>query len=487
MKYRASFFSALLDKYKSINTPVKASFWFLICSVLQKGIAMLTTPIFTRIMTEEAYGKYTLYNSWYTIVFAIVTLNLAAGVYTRGLVANEEDQSVYSSSLVGLSTLCIFLGFVIYIIFIKPVNRLLGFSTFIMTLMFIEMWSNSIFQFWSHRERANYKYRKLVILTLSYILIRSLLSVITVLAVNAEYQMQSRVIITTAVGFVFYFGLFVKFVTEGKALYSKNYWKHALTFNIPLIPHYLSQIILNQSDKIMIGKLCGETDVAYYSVAYSIAMLLLILNSSINSTMNPWMYRKIKEKNYCEIEKVSYIVLVMIAICNFFVVAIGPELLSFIAPVSYQNAVWLIPPLTISVYFIFLYSLFATFEYYYSKTNYVAIASVLGAILNLLLNYIFIKYFGYIAAGYTTMVCYISYVMLHYLFMRKVNKKFMDNVKVYKISTILLIGMFLVMASALMMMLYNYIVVRYVIILLLLIIVACNLKRIVTKFRTMFG
>ena len=74
----------LLDKYRQISEPVKASVWFLFCSVLQKGIAMLTTPIFTRIMTDAAYGRFTVYNSWYNIFFAIVTLNLAAGVSYEG-------------------------------------------------------------------------------------------------------------------------------------------------------------------------------------------------------------------------------------------------------------------------------------------------------------------------------------------------------------------------------------------------------------------
>ena len=90
----------LLENYKEISPPVKASFWFLLCSFLQKGIAMLTTPIFTRIMSEEAYGQFTVYNSWYNIFFAIVSLNFAAGVFTRGLVKNDTDQDAFSSSFI---------------------------------------------------------------------------------------------------------------------------------------------------------------------------------------------------------------------------------------------------------------------------------------------------------------------------------------------------------------------------------------------------
>ena len=109
----------LKKTYQELPQPVKASAWFLICGFLQKGISMLTTPIFTRIMTDEAYGAFSIYNSWLGIIQIIVSLNLAAGVYTRGLVKNEEDQERFSSSMLGLSTTCILIWSVIYVLFHK--------------------------------------------------------------------------------------------------------------------------------------------------------------------------------------------------------------------------------------------------------------------------------------------------------------------------------------------------------------------------------
>ena len=116
--------SKLLRKYHSLSSPLKASLWFVACSFLQKGIAMLTTPIFTRVMTEQAYGNFSVYNSWYNIIYVFATLELAAGVYTRGLVKNEENQDAFSSSLLGLSTVCISFFFGIYLIFQKQIMRL---------------------------------------------------------------------------------------------------------------------------------------------------------------------------------------------------------------------------------------------------------------------------------------------------------------------------------------------------------------------------
>ena len=44
---------SVINKYKMLPIQVRASFWFLICAFLQKGISMISTPIFTRLLTTQ--------------------------------------------------------------------------------------------------------------------------------------------------------------------------------------------------------------------------------------------------------------------------------------------------------------------------------------------------------------------------------------------------------------------------------------------------
>lgn len=451
----------LKNKYQSVSAPVKASFWFLFCGFLQKGISMLTTPIFTRIMTEKAYGQSSLYNSWYNIIFIIVSFELAAGVYTRGLIKNKEKADAFSSSLLFLSTVSVIIYTGIYLVFHNALNKLTGLSTYMMVMMIIEMWSTIAYQFWSNRERVAYRYKKLVALMITFTLLRPIAGVIAVLSVSEQYQFEARITATTLVNLVLFFGLYVSIMKKGRMTFNKEYWKYALSFNLPLIPHYLSQVILNQSDRIMIGKYCDSAAVGYYSVAYSLAMVMQIFNSSVSATMNPWIYRSIKNENYKRIEQISYTILAVIAGLNFVMVALGPELLKIMAPGSYYAAVWVIPPVTVSVYFMFLYNLFATFEYYYNKTRWVMYASVIGAAANIVLNAIFIPRFGFVAAGYTTLVCYVLYAFMHYLFMKKACGIYLNGRRIYKLRIIMLIGLLLIIGSACMLLLYRHMLIRY--------------------------
>ena len=52
--------SKLIEKIKSMPVTVKASVAYTICSVLQKGLVIITMPLFTRLLTQEQYGQYTV-------------------------------------------------------------------------------------------------------------------------------------------------------------------------------------------------------------------------------------------------------------------------------------------------------------------------------------------------------------------------------------------------------------------------------------------
>ena len=62
-------------------------------------------------------------------------------------------------------------------------------------------------------------------------------------------------------------------------------------------------MIFNQSDRIMISRMSGQTNAALYSVAYQFAVVLVFVINSINSSFVPWTYRSIKDKKHNMIKK----------------------------------------------------------------------------------------------------------------------------------------------------------------------------------------
>jgi O-antigen/teichoic acid export membrane protein len=181
--------------------------------------------------------------------------------------------------------------------------------------------------------------------------------------------------------------------------------------------------VLNQSDRIMIEKFSGSTaDVAFYSVAYSFASVIIIFQNSLNQVLKPWRFQKLDKKGYKDVRDISNVLVILVGAVIVMFMLLLPEVF-LIFPDSYQEGLKVAPPVTIGVYFLFLYTLFVDVESYYGKTEYIAYVSTFCALLNIGLNYIGIKMFGYIACAYTTLICYAIMSFMHFVFMQITCKK----------------------------------------------------------------
>lgn len=452
-------FKELKKSYNNMPVQVKASFWFLICSFMQKGISTIATPIFTRLLTTAEYGQYNVFNSWLGIVTIFVSLNLSAGVYSQGLIKYENDRNIFSSSLQGLSTVLTIIWTVIYLLFPCFWNNLLSLTTVQMFSMLVMIWATSAFCFWASEQRVLYKYKALVTITIVVSLAKPILGIVFV--IHAKDKVTAQILGLVLVELIAYTILFIKQMRRGKKFFSEKYWRYALMFNLPLVPHYLSQTILSSADRIMIKSMTGDAAAGIYSLAYSIALIMTLFNTALMQTISPWIYQKIKAKKIEDISTVAYITLFVVAGVNLLLIAFAPEAVAIFAPKSYFSAIYVIPPVAMSVFFMYTYDLFAKFAFYYEKTAFIMIASVIGALLNIILNYIFIGIYGYQAAGYTTLICYIIYSICHYIFMNSVCDQCCCGIRPYDIKIILVIAVPFVFSGLLLLFTYHYAVIRY--------------------------
>ena len=266
-------------------------------------------------------------------------------------------------------------------------------------------------------------------------------------------------IVSIAVYLIFYGYLLLK----SKGRLNTAYWGYAVRFNLPLIPHYLSSYVLNSSDRIMISALSGSSDAALYGIAYSIAAVITIVWSAVNSSLVPYTYEKFEQKEYESVSKITNSILTIYAVICLFVIVLAPEALKILATAEYSMAVYVIPPIVGGVFFQTLYYVFSNVLYYYKKPKFVMIGSIITAALNLILNYIFIPLFGFIAAGYTTLICYMLQALIDYLAMRKV-----AGIAIYNIRYLLSLSGIVILISLLSNFLYGVPYIRYSILLVIL-------------------
>ena len=473
----------LMKKYNAMSPKIRATFWFLVCSVMQRGISTITTPLFTRLLSTAEYGQFGVFNSWLSIVQIIVTLDLTAGVYTMGLVKFREDEKIFTSSLQGLNLVLCVIWTLIYLPLKDYWNSLLSLTTVQMLAMIVMVWATASFRFWMSTQRNQFRYRGLVIVTLIVSLLKPAVGILMIL--NAEDKVTARILGLALVELICYSGFFISQLRKGKKFFSARYWKYAILFNLPLVPHYLAGTILASADRIMIQKMVSDSAAGIYTLAYSLALVMSMVKDSLNKTISPYLYQKIREKNYKSIPKAVYPAMLVIAIANLLLISFAPEIISVFAPRAYKEAIYVIPPVAMSVYVQFLYLCFAPFEFYFEKRMWTTASTLASALLNLILNYIFIQLCGYRAAGYTTLVCYCANSLLHYCFMRKVCRAYLDDVSPYdpRILLSMTLGFFAI--GFVYIPTYSHPVIRYALTLVMLAAIFVNRRKIMPTMRKM--
>ncbi len=449
----------LLNTYSNMALPVRASLWFVICNIIQKGISTITVPVFTRMMSTEEYGLYSIYNSWESIIIIFVTLRITYVAFNNGLIKYDQDIPRLTSTFQGLTTIIIVFTYALYLVFRDPINEFVGMNTVLISLMFVQMLVQPAFELWSARQRFEYKYKNMTLVTLGIAITNPILGVIGVYF--STNKALARIAAIVIVQLIFCGSLFVLNILNGKQFFSRRYWKFALLMSLPLLPHYLSTTIMNQADRIMIQKMCGYSSAAIYGVSHSAAYLVNLFTQAINNSVLPWTYQQLKLGSYKALyEKMHYIILVVASLISL-IVAFGPDIIRILAPKEYHDAIWIIPPLSGGLYFAFIYQVFGNIEFFYEYKKpslYIAIAATT---LNLLTNYLFIRMFGYIAAGYTTFASYIFFALMHFLIVRNVIKKEIGTFKVYNYKAILWISIIFLFVLIIFTISYKWMLVRY--------------------------
>lgn len=474
---------AIKSKYQALPASARATFWFFACLVLQRGISVITAPVFTRLLTTEEYGRYNVFNSWLNFIFVVATLSLTNGINVQGVIKYSESRDAFTSSIQGLALTSVTASAVLYALLHDFWNRLFSLTTVQMTALFVIVWTTAVFEIWSGMQRVRFRYRGLVALSVFVAVARPAVSVYFVM--HAEDKVTARILGIALVQLVGYTWLFVLQLKKGKRFFDAGFWKYAILYSLPLVPQGLAEIALNSSDRIMISRMIGDSEAGIYSLAYLLAQLMLIVNTALGRTTDPWIYQRLKDKRLDDIPSMATFLLLLVAGANLVLIAVAPEAVKIFAPAEYGEAIWIIPPLAMSVVAMFLCQLFCKLEFYYEKTYFVMIASLAAAVVNIVLNYLFIGKYGYFAAAYTTLICFSMDAAGHGFFMRRIAKEYLDGVNIYNISALMRITVSFLAAGFILMALYGLPVIRYALVGTAAVVTLCNGRRIAEKLESL--
>ncbi len=437
----------------------KAGIWYTVCNFLFRGMAVITTPIFTRLLTKTELGTFSNFSSWITILSVLTSFDLAQSVI-RSKLEHEDDMDSYIWSILSFSSVWTILVYLVVCLFPEFFTNLFQVDMKYIHMMFVYLLVSPAYTMLITKHRAFYRYKTFVALTGIMTVSGTLLSLLMVILMDDK--LAGRIIGYYCPYIVISAVIYVLLVIRGKKI-KTEYWKYACVICLPLVPHTLSLYLLSSSDKIIITNICGAEYTAIYSVAYSAYHIVTILFDSMNKAWAPWLLESLHLKKYDEIQKTSKVYIGLFVVLIVGVLLVIPEIILILGGKQYMGAVYCLPPLITSCVFQFIYTMYVNIEFYEKKTFGVSIATMIATGINIVLNLIFIPMnaeHSYVVAAYTTLVGYVILFILHYFIVKRMKMDY-----VYDIRFIIYVLGGILAFSLIMNFFYSFMIVRYIIVL----------------------
>lgn len=402
---------------KKLSLPAKASFFSIGTNVISKGISIIFTSVFTRILLPSEFGEYTAFASWVGIASAISTFELCGSVLYRGMQRWREEYESFLSSALGLLSVFLLSAVALYLPFRQAINSLTGLSTATSLLVFLDIFFNSAINFFSARCRYFYRHRALFIINLSYSFLFQVgaLILIKMVRIGGEGRIYASVGTAVLLGLP----LFIYIFLRGKRFYSKKVWKFLFLFNLPLFPQHLARTVSTHADRVIIERFFDEGVLAKYSVALSAGLILSLLVSGLNSALTPWVFRKVGAGRIDAVRQVGANAARLLSISTLMLLSIAPEALSLLAPKEYRDALFVVYPAAASVMPSFITTLISSAKMQKERNFSGMAATVISAIATLTLNALLLPRVGYTFASVNLLISALLTLLLLYLFCGK--------------------------------------------------------------------
>lgn len=470
----------LMKNRINISDSVKSGVIHVVSSILSNGLAIITVPIFTRIMPSSEVGLVNLFISWYAILNGVVTLGLTSGGLTMSLKTFCNEKNQYLSSILSITTISALVVDILLFTFIDFFSDLFRMPTNLIVLMAVCFLFNPAYDFWLVKQRYEYKYKLSGTLMISSSILASLLAVLAVLKLPndsvftyAEARLFGTYSVTLSIALIIWLVIFIK----GKTFVNIRYWTYSLKLSLPLVGQMLAVQILGFSDRIMIEKYCGKSQVGIYGTIYTIGTLTTMLWTAINGTFTPYIYKNIEENGRL-VKKNSFLIILFFSLVSIIVVLFGPEIAKIVGPEEYYMGVYIIPPAATGVYLVAIGDLYSDLLIYAKKTKYIMFGTIIGATLNILLNAVFIPRYGYIVAAFTTLFSYIIMTIMLVFFARKIYKNQKIQIDdVFAQYKILMCTILTIIINLICMMTYGNNIIRYLLIVIVFGMIALFMKK----------
>ena len=412
----------------------KQTFIYGLATVLPRMLSFLLLPLYTRVMAPEIYSEVTIIFAW----FAIFNVFLAYGMETaffRFYNKTANKDGVVATSLISiLASTAFFL--VLAFIFNSGLAGILGIDAKFIKFVIVILSLDALVIIPFAWLRANEKPIKYAIIKIFNVAIYLALNIFFLVLLpkwaqgnpegflNGLYQPGFEIsyilisnLIASGITLLLMFPLFLK----SNYNFDKGLWKKMMNYAWPVLIAGIAFTINEVFDKIMLQRLLppevAESEMGMYAACYKLGMFMTLFATAFRLGIEPFFFShsatENPEKAYAQIT--NYFVVLGSVI--FLVVVVSADILKEIfVDEAYWEAMPVVPIILLASFCLGIYHNLSVWYKVTDRTKYGAFISLIGAVLTIAINYMFIPVIGYYASAFATLIAYGAMMLLSYYF-----------------------------------------------------------------------
>ena len=387
----------------------------LIYQVFTFLIPLITTPYISRVLGVDNVG---IYSYTYSIVYYFM-LGSMLGINNYGsrtIAKNEKNKDIMSKKFISIYLLQLLLSIIMiisYILFLITTSYKYK-SIMMIQLIFLLSAALDINWFFFGLERFKVTISRNIIIKLL-----SLILIFMFVKTTKDLWIYTLIMSSGTLVSQLYLWIFIKKEIKLVKVKLKDILEHlkpCLILFIPVIAYSIYRVM----DKTMIGYIAGTTELGYYESAEKIINIPISLITALGTVMLPHMSKldtsKIKEKINESFELCFCFVVPMII--GLFVISYDFTLIFF--GKEFMKTAQILNFLIITILFSGIANVIRTNYLIPSGNDRIYVTStIIGAVINLILNLIFIPKYKSIGACVGTIVAELTVMMYQIIMTRK--------------------------------------------------------------------
>ncbi len=386
------------DEYLAKNTAI-----FAFGNICDKAIHFFLVPLCTSALSTEEYGTVDLMISVLAIINAFTMISIDTAV-RRFLLDKDANVGKIKAVLYFWNFAGIIISTAIYFI----MKAIPVFSQYALLMSFYTF-SVCLFNSWSEYLKGRGYLLRDSICCVSITFIIAMLSIVTLKYMKMGIKGYFLpYIICYFIGATFAFILGKQYKHLNKISFDKNLFKKMTSFSFAIIPNSIMWWVMNSFDKIMVTSMISASANGIYSVSYKLPSLMSVFNSVI---MKAWQFSAVKESESSDREeynnKMFKFYFSSLALIFSGLLFILKPFTRLYVPAEYYTAWKYSPFLIMGLMYYTLGEFIGTIYYVEKDMKSNLFSSVIGAVVNVGLNFCLIPTVGINGAAIATCVSYI--------------------------------------------------------------------------------